>query len=212
MIFTLLLVFAGLCLAIMDELSSPDTFAGSRLKRFESPFFSDKLTTAGRKWKNGRPDDGEAFLFSSTLFVAFTDAWHLAKELMLLALSLAFALDLESPFVGFLFARSIIGLSFYVFYNLFNKTNYIMGPFKKIAVFAATFDGAKIFMAAITLIAVLFIGMATDAIDKLDPRFDPNYPDKTYLGDWLFVIAFAAGIIYLIVTNFRKPQAPVDYD
>ena len=45
-----------------------------------------------RKWKNGDRAQGEAFPFSSTVLVATTDLWHLAKEVMLWTLMLAIIL------------------------------------------------------------------------------------------------------------------------
>ncbi len=41
------------------------------------------------KWKDGDPKKGEAFPLSSTTLVFTTDAWHLAKTLTILFLSLA---------------------------------------------------------------------------------------------------------------------------
>lgn len=39
------------------------------------PFWSQ--SSWRRKWKNGDPKQGEKFFGSSTVFVMFTDAWHL---------------------------------------------------------------------------------------------------------------------------------------
>jgi hypothetical protein len=41
------------------------------------------------KWQGGDPARGEAFPLSSTALVGLTDAWHLAKSVMLLCLCLA---------------------------------------------------------------------------------------------------------------------------
>lgn len=41
------------------------------------------------KWKDGDPKKGETFPLSSTVLVSTTDAWHLAKALTILFLSLA---------------------------------------------------------------------------------------------------------------------------
>lgn len=41
--------------------------------------FWNKSVSWRRKWKDGNPDKGEAFLGSSTVFVMFTDGWHLAQ-------------------------------------------------------------------------------------------------------------------------------------
>lgn len=41
------------------------------------------------KWSHGDPAQGEAFPLSSTALVGLTDAWHLAKSVMLLCLCVA---------------------------------------------------------------------------------------------------------------------------
>lgn len=38
-----------------------------------------KTASSGNKWKHGDRNLGEAFLGSSTIFVAFTDRWHAAN-------------------------------------------------------------------------------------------------------------------------------------
>lgn len=38
------------------------------------------------KWKNGDRNQGERFCGSSTIFVSFTDSWHLFKGAMLVAI------------------------------------------------------------------------------------------------------------------------------
>lgn len=45
--------------------------------------FFDPDTSWRGKWKNGAPDQGEAFPGSSTIFVWATDAWHLCQTIML---------------------------------------------------------------------------------------------------------------------------------
>jgi hypothetical protein len=44
-------------------------------------FFNPKISWRN-KWKDGDPEKGEAYPGSSTVFVLFTDAWHLAQFLM----------------------------------------------------------------------------------------------------------------------------------
>lgn len=48
--------------------------------------------SAYRKWKNGDREQGERFLGSSTILVAFTDGWHLMAFIELNSLFLSFAL------------------------------------------------------------------------------------------------------------------------
>lgn len=44
------------------------------------------------KWKNGDPNQGEKFLGSSTIFVSFTDGWHLFQHFFLFFMFLSFIL------------------------------------------------------------------------------------------------------------------------
>jgi hypothetical protein len=48
----------------------------------KSKFFNPNVSWRN-KWKNGNPEYGERFLFSSTIFVFLTDGWHLVKWFMI---------------------------------------------------------------------------------------------------------------------------------
>jgi hypothetical protein len=87
----LLLAIAAGANAVMDTLSF----------RYERSIFAcqgparawlDPQLSWGNKWRNGEPAQGENFPLSSTALVALTDAWHLAKAVMLLSLLLAILL------------------------------------------------------------------------------------------------------------------------
>lgn len=72
-----LAISAGFFDAVKDTLAhhySSSIFAQSRNKEFFDPNISWK-----NKYKEGNPQMGEAFLFSTTYLVTLTDAWHLAK-------------------------------------------------------------------------------------------------------------------------------------
>lgn len=73
----ILIALAATCKAISDKLQFHFTTSIFQdLGEFWNPKESWK-----RKWKNGDKTQGEAFRFSSTWLVAFTDAWHLFQSL-----------------------------------------------------------------------------------------------------------------------------------
>jgi hypothetical protein len=77
MILLIFLSLVGFFEAVMDKLQfnyNKSIFINFKNQQFWNPKISWK-----NKWENGDKDNGERFLFSSTLFVFTTDAWHLAK-------------------------------------------------------------------------------------------------------------------------------------
>ena len=64
------------------------------------PFFDPDVSWRN-KWKNGNPEEGPRFLGSSTIFVGFTDAWHLAELLQYGCLQAMFAMAASNGFTGF---------------------------------------------------------------------------------------------------------------
>lgn len=84
----LALVLAAGANATMDTLSfryDRSVFAALPAQRQ----WLDPRVSWTNKWKDGDQARGEAFPLSSTALVGLTDAWHLAKSLMLLCLCLA---------------------------------------------------------------------------------------------------------------------------
>lgn len=77
-LYTILLVlFYYVMKAIMDKIThhwSTSIFSNlpEKFHQFCNPSHSWR-----NKWKNGEKSDGERFLGSSTVFVMFTDLWHL---------------------------------------------------------------------------------------------------------------------------------------
>lgn len=69
-----LLLISGISKSIQD--TSASNFYNSKLKKL-NPLFWCKSESAKNKWKNGDKSQGERFWGSSTIFVGFTDAWHL---------------------------------------------------------------------------------------------------------------------------------------
>ncbi len=110
-IFIVLLVLSAASKVIMD-LSSIGALPWN-------PDFWDKARGWRRKWKDGDPNKGEAFLGSSTIFVFVTDGWHLAQFFFLNLLFAAFL-----PFVIWwkvLIARAVFGLTFEALYRVLKK-------------------------------------------------------------------------------------------
>jgi hypothetical protein len=72
------------------------------------------------KWENGFKLNREKFLFSSSIFVFLTDAWHLFKALMLLFLILS--IYFYVPIFGILdipFFFISWGITFELLYNIY---------------------------------------------------------------------------------------------
>ena len=71
------------------------------------------------KWKNGDPKQGEKFPFSSTIFVMFTDRWHLTQSFFLTAIfCLVTTYQVQySPIIDFVILRVIFGATFETFYR-----------------------------------------------------------------------------------------------
>jgi hypothetical protein len=95
MILLTFLSLVGLFEGIMDKLQfhyNKSIFKNFKNKQFWNPKISWK-----NKWKNGDKDKGEKFLFSSTLFVFTTDAWHLAKFFRNLCIVVSMFIFIYSP-------------------------------------------------------------------------------------------------------------------
>lgn len=75
------------------------------------------------KWKNGNKNQGEKFPFSSTLFVMFTDRWHLWQSLFLstIFILVCFHEVYFTPLIDFFILRIIFGATFEIFYQYFRK-------------------------------------------------------------------------------------------
>ena len=81
-ITAILIALAAISNSIMDKLKfhySKSRF--SKLKGFWKWWF--RPTSWKNKWKNGDPNQGEAFFGSATIFVMITNAWHFFKAVML---------------------------------------------------------------------------------------------------------------------------------
>ena len=113
-----LIILSGISEAIMDTLQfhyDTSIFKKFKNQRFWYPGFSWM-----NKWKGGDPKNGERFLGSSTIFVGFTDAWHLFKFIhnQTLFLGLLFIVGLSLYYIlWFSIARIVFGLAFSLVYK-----------------------------------------------------------------------------------------------
>ena len=127
--WTLISVFVLLLLAayfnsIMDVLQfrySKSVFANqTKYESFQNPAISWQ-----NKWADGDPAQGEAYPGSSTIFVLFTDSWHLAQFFMftcfeviiLLLLYKLYKFKWYSLFMIFIGMKIIFGLTFELFFK-----------------------------------------------------------------------------------------------
>ena len=122
-VFTLLLL-AAFFNSVMDVLQfrySQSVFANqTKHESFLNPSISWR-----NKWANGDPAQGEAYPGSSTVFVLFTDCWHLAQFLMftcfeviiLLLLYQLYKFKWYSLIMIFLGMKLLFGLTFELFFK-----------------------------------------------------------------------------------------------
>ena len=98
MITIILLAFAGIFNAIMDTIKSPTYYDKSIFpKTGKWSNFLDHRKSSSRKWKPGTTNQ-ERFLGSSTIFVMFTDGWHLAQAFMIF--SFVGAIPFYTPYIN----------------------------------------------------------------------------------------------------------------
>lgn len=112
----ILILLAGIAKAVQDTLEFHfDTSVFAKLGDFWNP-----LTSWKRKYKNGNPKQGEAFLGSSTIFVSLTDAWHLFGLIRDFSLVGLVAVATLNPWL--LFGYVIFFGSFHIFFTwIFKK-------------------------------------------------------------------------------------------
>jgi len=116
----ILLIIAGVSEGVMDTLAhhfNTSIFNGL------NPKFWNPTISGGNKWKNGLKENGEKFLFSSTLLVMFTEAWHVFKFIRTMTLfggSFLFIYNSSIVF-GLLIPIIVFKLSFSISYYFFGK-------------------------------------------------------------------------------------------
>ena len=121
----ILLIIAGASKGLADRISfhfynMPEYFQQRQL------FWNPKVSWKN-KWEDGIPENGEAFPFSSTFLVSFTDAWHLLNSIMIISFILAVIFYYKEifpklhPLIKFLLIfivyRVLFGVGFYLTYK-----------------------------------------------------------------------------------------------
>ncbi len=118
-------IIAAICEAVMDVLQFH--YMRSLFKDFKNNIFWDPEISWRNKYKDGDPKKGPKFLFSDTLFVGLTDAWHLFKLFRNLFIFLGvffLLLQFASFWVALIITAGIrifFGIAFTIFYDLFQK-------------------------------------------------------------------------------------------
>ena len=117
----LFFIFAGLFEAVMDKIQFH--YDGSIFRNYKNQLFWDPKLSWRNKYKNGDPLLGEKFFLSKSLFVGFTDAWHMFKlfrTFFIFAGVYFLFIPCATKMQCLLFiiiARIIFGLSFTLFFN-----------------------------------------------------------------------------------------------
>lgn len=109
----LLVITAAIANSAQDTVAHH--YSKSVFANFDKPEFYDANQSWKAKWKNGDPKQGEKFWGSSTIFVRFTDFWHLAKSAFLMFIFFAIGFSLGENWKH----RIIISL---ILYTLFTAT------------------------------------------------------------------------------------------
>lgn len=125
-ILFLILILSAISKAVMDTCAC--CFTTSIFKN-KNPLFWNYKISWKNKWKNGDPTQGEKFWGSSTIFVSFTDAWHLFQHFFLLTIFLIPIIYSQCyPIINwywmvtdFLLIYTIFNIIFEITYRIFNK-------------------------------------------------------------------------------------------
>tara|TARA_R100000700_G_C3136439_1_gene119737 strand:+ start:186 stop:578 length:393 start_codon:yes stop_codon:yes gene_type:complete len=98
MISLVLVMLAGFCNAVMDIIQFK--YNQSIFAKYPSlDQWANPMRSWRNKWKDGNPQLGERFPFSSTVFVWVTDLWHFAQSFMITFFVLAAIF--YSPIISF---------------------------------------------------------------------------------------------------------------
>lgn len=119
----LLFVLSGMFEAVMDKLQFH--YGQSVFKNFKNQLFWDPEVSWKNKYEDGDPMKGERFFLSKSLFVGFTDAWHLFKLFRTLTIFVGIYflfIPCVTKYMCLMFviiARILFGLSFTLFFKIF---------------------------------------------------------------------------------------------
>lgn len=126
MISITLIVLAGICNAVMDSLQF--RYINSVFTKLNDNFWDPRVSW-NNKWKYTHIDNlykkEEKFLGSSTVFVMFTDAWHLVKFIMLLLISASVVFYI--PIWNWYIDISVMYCAFTITFELFYSKIFVNG-------------------------------------------------------------------------------------
>lgn len=109
-------IVSGICKAIQDKIQFH--FSKSIFKDL-GDFWNPK-TSWKRKYKNGDPKQGEAFIGSTTIFVSLTDAWHLFGLIREFSLIISLTIATLNPWL--LLCYPVFTFIFHIFFTwIFSK-------------------------------------------------------------------------------------------
>ena len=119
----LLFILSGMFEAVLDKLQFH--YDQSIFKNFKNQLFWNPDVSWKNKYEDGDPMKGERFFLSKSLFVGFTDAWHLFKlfrTLTIFAGIYFLFIPCATKYMCLMFviiARILFGLSFTLFFKIF---------------------------------------------------------------------------------------------
>jgi hypothetical protein len=112
-------IIAGLGKGIRDTLAHH--YENSIFSRYNPNFWNPTLS-GSNKWKNGDRKQGERFFLSSTLLVVLTEGWHIGEFINVLFIICSTSLfTIQFGLIGVIISRVVYGLSFTLFYHIFDK-------------------------------------------------------------------------------------------
>jgi len=122
----ILIIISGVSKAVMDSLNH--YYGNSIFFRFYNDLYWNPSISWKNKYKNYPDDKSPKFFLSTTLFVMFTDAWHLFqffayKSLFLAMFFLYLDLGTEKNIIMVLSLIILHQFSFHVCYENFFKLN-----------------------------------------------------------------------------------------
>jgi hypothetical protein len=117
----LFVIISAVAKAAMDKLNFH--FYESIFSKLNHRFWNSEYSWQN-KWRDGNPELGEDYPFSSTLFVFATDGWHLMQFIFLNSLFIAFFLIALHDFttreaiVHLIILRALFGGMFELFFKI----------------------------------------------------------------------------------------------
>jgi hypothetical protein len=111
----ILVIFSAIAKAAMDKLNFH--FYESIFSKLSHRFWNSEYSWQN-KWRDGKPELGEDYPFSSTLFVFLTDGWHLMQFIFLNTIFLALFFialqdfSLREAIVHLILLRALFGATF----------------------------------------------------------------------------------------------------